>query len=58
MGGGGGAGVIVVESFMVESVPVVVVDSLPPELQENSISMIIAADDKNLNCFIRKDLRL
>ena len=49
----GGAWVIAaVESFMVESVPIPLVELLPPELQENSIIEIIAADDKNLDCFI------
>jgi hypothetical protein len=30
----------------------VVVELLPPELQENSTSIATAADDRTLNCFI------
>jgi hypothetical protein len=49
---GGACVIAAVESFMVESVLVALVELLLPELHENSISMIIAADDKNLDCFI------
>jgi len=49
---GGACAMVADESFMVESVLVLVVDLLPPELQENSTSMTMAADDKNLDCFI------